>query len=69
MPAPAEVADADLGVAAAALNRAQEAAIRTLPEQYWWAYPRFRQGPEGKTGWYERRPRTPLPVRTPTSQA
>ncbi len=39
--------DADPVVAATALNKSVEAAIRNCPEQYWWSYPRFRHRGEG----------------------
>jgi KDO2-lipid IV(A) lauroyltransferase len=38
--------------AAAALNRAVEAAVRALPGQYQWSYKRFRRRPEGDAGLY-----------------
>jgi KDO2-lipid IV(A) lauroyltransferase len=43
--APDGVADPVDGVAA--LNRGVEAVIRRLPEQYWWAYERYRHQPPG----------------------
>ena len=45
LPAPEGVDDADDEVAAAALNRGVEACIRIAPEQYHWAYRRFRRQP------------------------
>jgi KDO2-lipid IV(A) lauroyltransferase len=47
---PAEVADAERGVAA--LNRAIEGVIRRMPEQYWWGYERYRRRPAGEASIY-----------------
>ncbi|MGH8443819.1 MAG: lysophospholipid acyltransferase family protein, partial [Solimonas sp.] len=44
-PAPAGVADPVDGVAA--LNRGVEAIVRRWPQQYWWAYLRYRHQPPG----------------------
>ncbi|WP_020648066.1 lysophospholipid acyltransferase family protein [Solimonas variicoloris] len=49
-PAPADIADPQTGVAA--LNRGVEAVIRALPEQYWWAYERYRHQPDGQPNPY-----------------
>ncbi|WP_028081095.1 lysophospholipid acyltransferase family protein [Solimonas soli] len=49
-PAPAEVADPVAGVAA--LNRGIEAVVRRMPEQYWWAYERYRHQPDGAANPY-----------------
>lgn len=46
LPAPAGIADRDDGIAAAALNRGVEDCIRICPEQYQWAYRRFRRRPD-----------------------
>ncbi len=45
LPAPAAVADPRSGVAA--LNAGIEAVVRRWPEQYWWAYARYRRQPAG----------------------
>ncbi|MGH8456566.1 MAG: lysophospholipid acyltransferase family protein [Stenotrophobium sp.] len=50
-PAPAEVSDADTGVAA--LNRTIEQLIREWPEQYWWSYRRYRRLPPGTPNPYQ----------------
>ena len=48
-----EIVDAaTLTESVAALNRAVEAAVRTLPEQYLWAYRRFRTRPPGEARIY-----------------
>lgn len=52
VPADPTVGDPDLERAATALNAGMEGLIRRRPEQYWWSYPRFRWGPEGRTGLY-----------------
>ena len=49
-PAPAEVADPVHGVAA--LNRGVEEVVRRMPEQYWWAYERYRHQPDGQPNPY-----------------
>jgi KDO2-lipid IV(A) lauroyltransferase len=46
LPAPEGIDDRDDGVAAVALNRGVEACIRICPEQYQWAYRRFRRRPD-----------------------
>jgi len=45
-PAPAGIADSDLPVAVAALNRGVEDCVRIAPEQYQWAYKRYSIRPE-----------------------
>lgn len=50
-PAPADVADPVHG--AAALNRGVEDAVRRMPEQYWWAYERYRHQPDGQPNPYK----------------
>ncbi len=45
VPAPGEVTADDDARAAAAVNRGVETCIRRMPEQYWWAYARFRRRP------------------------
>jgi KDO2-lipid IV(A) lauroyltransferase len=46
------VRDADPAVAAAAMNRAVEQAVRECPTQYQWSYKRFRRRPEGEAKVY-----------------
>lgn len=46
-PAPAAVADADAGIAAAALNQCLEASVAEAPDQYLWLYKRYAVQPEG----------------------
>ncbi len=46
LPAPKGIADPDDGVAAAALNQGVENCIRICPNQYQWAYRRFRRRPD-----------------------
>lgn len=53
LPADPQVADPEHGVAA--LNRSVEAVIRRWPEQYWWAYRRYRRQPEGMPKLYPKR--------------
>ncbi|MFT4046821.1 MAG: lysophospholipid acyltransferase family protein [Solimonas sp.] len=55
-PAPDDVADPVGG--ATALNRGVEAVVRRMPEQYWWAYERYRHQPDGE----------PNPYRVPRRQ-
>lgn len=50
LPAPDGVADPQTGVAA--LNRGVEDMIRRWPEQYWWAYRRYRRRPPGEAKFY-----------------
>lgn len=47
-PVPDEVYDQNIVKSLTALNAGLEKCIRTLPEQYWWSYPRFRHRPEGE---------------------
>ena len=49
---PDVVAAASLDAAAAALNRGVEAAVRSLPTQYLWAYKRFKTRPPGAARLY-----------------
>lgn len=48
--APAAIADAQLGPAM--LNQGVEQVLRLLPEQYWWAYQRYRRRPPGEPEFY-----------------
>ena len=50
LPAPEGIADPQTGVAA--LNRGVEDMIRRWPEQYWWAYRRYRRRPPGEAKFY-----------------
>ncbi|SEQ26850.1 KDO2-lipid IV(A) lauroyltransferase [Solimonas aquatica] len=50
LPAPAAVSDPEQGVAA--LNAAVEDVIRRWPQQYWWAYRRYRRQPAGAEPFY-----------------
>jgi len=52
--APEGIADADPGIAAAALNRGVEACIRLCPEQYQWGYRRFKRRPDDSPSPYRR---------------
>lgn len=45
LPAPAQIADAHLPSAVAALNRGVEACVRLAPEQYQWHYKRYSARP------------------------
>lgn len=47
LPAEPAIADSDMAVATAALNRSLELCIRKCPEQYIWSYKRFRWLPDG----------------------
>ncbi|MDS4028005.1 MAG: lysophospholipid acyltransferase family protein [Candidatus Contendobacter sp.] len=49
---PEVTAAASLEASAAALNRGVEAAVRTLPTQYLWAYKRFKTRPPGEAKLY-----------------
>lgn len=51
-PAPTDIGDPDHGVAA--LNNAIEAIVRRWPDQYWWAYERYRRQPPGHANPYAR---------------
>lgn len=48
LPAPAGIASADTVTAVTALNQGVEQCVRLAPEQYQWAYKRFRTRPEGE---------------------
>lgn len=52
IPAPTDIASPDLDRAVAAVNRGVEQCIELDPEQYLWAYKRFRARPEGEEGFY-----------------
>ena len=45
---PQAIHDQDILISTTALNIGLEQTIKTLPEQYWWSYPRFRARPEGE---------------------
>jgi len=47
LPAPAGIADADLSIAVAALNRGVEDCVRLAPSQYQWHYKRYSIRPAG----------------------
>lgn len=51
LPVDAAVADPEHGVAV--LNQAVEDVIRRWPEQYWWAYRRYRRRPPGEPRFYD----------------
>ena len=53
LPAPEGIDSQDEIVGAAALNRGIEAAVNTCPEQYLWAYKRFRKRPRGMPKLYQ----------------
>lgn len=46
------VHDENERAAVAAVNTAVEYCVRRLPQQYWWAYARFRRRPEGEADFY-----------------
>lgn len=48
VPANPAIASKDILEATRALNEGVEALIRECPEQYWWAYDRYRRRPEGE---------------------
>ena len=52
IPAPEGIADPDPVVAATALNRGVEQCIAIAPDQYQWAYKRFRSRPDGEPRFY-----------------
>ncbi len=52
LPAPEGLAGNDTIAAAAALNQGVEQCVRIAPEQYQWAYKRFRTRPEGEASLY-----------------
>jgi KDO2-lipid IV(A) lauroyltransferase len=58
VPAATAIADRDLQVAATALNESIEGCVRSLPEQWLWAYKRYRIRPVGQASPYDGR-RTP----------
>lgn len=45
---PDAIHDQDIMVSTTAMNAGLEQVISTLPEQYWWSYPRFRARPESE---------------------
>lgn len=45
IPAHVDVKNEDEQIAATAINKGVEACVRCKPEQYWWAYARFRRRP------------------------
>lgn len=49
---PDDVAHDDEHRAVAAVNAAVEQAVRQMPQQYWWAYPRYRRRPPGEEDFY-----------------
>ena len=53
LPAPEGIDAEDDVQGAAALNRGIEAAVNTCPEQYLWAYKRFRERPQGMPKLYQ----------------
>jgi len=53
LPAPAGIDSEDAITGATALNRGIEEAINTCPEQYLWAYKRFRRRPQGMLNLYQ----------------
>lgn len=54
LPADDELYSADMDTALAAMNRGVERCIELEPEQYLWAYKRFRRRPEGEARLYDR---------------
>jgi KDO2-lipid IV(A) lauroyltransferase len=52
IPAPEDIASADLLTAATALNQGVERCIRLCPTQYQWIYKRFKKRPAGEPGFY-----------------
>jgi Kdo2-lipid IVA lauroyltransferase/acyltransferase len=53
LPAPAGIDSEDDLTGATALNQGIEAAVNTCPEQYVWAYKRFRKRPQGMPKLYQ----------------
>lgn len=53
LPVEDAIHDPDPHVSAAAMNRAIERAVRLAPEQYQWAYQRFKNPPEGEPSPYD----------------
>lgn len=51
----------DLCVAATALNQGIEACVRACPDQYWWAYKRFKRRPYGEYCFYKGHRQMPKP--------
>lgn len=52
LPAPTGIDSADIATAVRALNQGVEQCVRIAPEQYQWAYKRFRTRPEGEPPLY-----------------
>lgn len=52
LPAPTGIASDDMITAVTALNQGVEQCVRIAPEQYQWAYKRFRTRPEGEAPIY-----------------
>jgi len=52
LPAPADIAVANLEVAGNALNQGVEQCIRNCPSQYQWSYKRFKRRPPGESSVY-----------------
>lgn len=52
LPAPTGIASDDMITAVTALNQGVEQCVRIAPEQYQWAYKRFRTRPEGEAPLY-----------------
>ena len=50
--APKEIASPDLAVATRAMNAAVEQMVRECPQQYQWAYRRFKHRPDGEPPFY-----------------
>lgn len=53
LPAPVGIDSEDELTGAAALNRGIENAVNICPEQYLWAYKRFRKRPSNRPGFYQ----------------
>ena len=51
----------DLDVAAAAINQGIEACVCACPDQYWWAYKRFKRRPYGEYCFYKGHQQMPKP--------
>jgi KDO2-lipid IV(A) lauroyltransferase len=52
LPADPAVSDADLNIAAQALNAGVERCVRTCPSQYQWGYKRFKSRPDQEANFY-----------------
>lgn len=52
VPAPHDLHYDDIETATAKLNKGIESCVRSIPEQYQWAYKRFNTRPEGEPGIY-----------------